>query len=148
MFKKVIEYLKSREWYYTITEQSDEEQKVIFGILTHHSTYDCMIRVFKKRRQLSIVINFPQTVPQEKYQQLSQILILLNSRFFSGGFEIDFGDGEMRFRNGLFYGKSETTLEVIEHYLNSSIFCIDESYEILEKAVYGADVRELMGELK
>lgn len=137
MFKKVLKCLKNRDWQYTVVEENEEEDKVIFGIQTHHSKYDCMINVFEKTKQLSVVINFPQTVPQEKYRQLSQLLILLNSRFFSGGFEIDFEDGELRYRNGFFYGINGADLEVVEYYIDSSIFYIEESYTMLEKAILG-----------
>ena len=136
MFEKVIEYLDSRDWRYPTPEQNDEESRIIFGIQTQNSKYDCMITIFEDKKQLSVVINFPKLVPKEKQSKLSEQLLQLNASFFSGGFEIDKEDGEMRFRTGFFYGTSDVSLDVIDYYINSSIFCVEDNYQLLKEAIF------------
>ncbi len=61
----------------------------------------CRLRISQDDRMLRLLISFPVYVPDYQRLAMAEALCRINYSLFSGAMEMDFADGELRFRNGL-----------------------------------------------
>jgi hypothetical protein len=81
-----------------ITPRSDDEM-VITNITC--GAVGCKLRVGPADQMLRCLIALPLLVPPEQRPAMVELLCRINYNLFSGAFEMDMNDGELRFRNAL-----------------------------------------------
>lgn len=66
-----------------------------------HGQWICYARVREDEHQIVLYSVYPESIPQAKRAAVAEYLTLINYGLSIGNFEMDFTDGEVRFRTGL-----------------------------------------------
>jgi hypothetical protein len=61
----------------------------------------CRLRVAPAERMLRCLISLPLFVPKAQLSAMAEVLCRINYNLYSGAFEMDMTDGELRYRNAL-----------------------------------------------
>jgi hypothetical protein len=73
----------------------------------------------------------------------------LNYILFLGSFELDFEDGEIRFKTTLFYEDSDISDQVIEHLIVGNIVVMSNHFNLINNVITSKmDIKEAEDEIK
>lgn len=92
----------------------DEDNTVTFRIFVkgHQGEWPCMVRCFETTSRVLVYSLFPDEVPDHLRPRMSELICRINYGLILGNFEMDWDDGELRY-------KTSMDIEGIE--LNSTI---------------------------
>lgn len=134
MFKQIIDFFKQQEWKYNIV---DNKTIALFGISGKKGRFQCIADVREDEKQFIFLSVCGANVPENKKIQVSELLTRLNFGIFLGNFEMDFDDGEIRFKTSIYFGDSVLNPEIIETLILSNISTIDSSLDGIMSIIYG-----------
>jgi hypothetical protein len=86
--------------------------------------------------QLSVNSFIPNKVPADRRQKLAETLTRINWELNLGCFEMDFADGEIRFRTGIALPAADITDGVVEHLIRSNIAIVDDRFHQILAILY------------
>jgi hypothetical protein len=89
---------------------------------------------------LSVNSFIPNKVPADRRQKIAETLTRINWELNLGCFEMNFADGEIRFRTGITLPAADITEGVVEHLIRSNICIVDERIHQILAALY-SDMR-------
>lgn len=98
MIDTVNTALEGRKWRF---QKFDEDQRCIFkmGIGLENGKADLVIDVREKEKRVIIYVSGPVNTPEPKRQLLADFLTRANYGLIIGNFEMDFNDGEIRYKS-------------------------------------------------
>ena len=133
MFNKIIDFFKSQDWLYTIIEN---KTIVILGISGKNGKFQCIadIREDEKRFVFYSICN--ANVPKEKQSLMSEFLTRINQGKFIGNFEMNFDNGEVRYKTSLFYDDYKLSSNTIQSMIITNIAMMDNSLTAIMQLIY------------
>jgi len=134
MYKQVKEYLANNNWKYHSPKGNDNV--FLFSLETENTKYNCIIDVNDEEGKFMFYVVFPNKVPKRKRNLIANAITLLNYGLFLGNFEMDFDDGQIRYKAHMYYKGLEVSLEVIDFYISYSITFSELNYDLLLSAVF------------
>jgi Putative bacterial sensory transduction regulator len=129
MFKKILSYFDSRSWNYHIPEPT--RTLVLLGISTDNGKYQCLAEVDEKLGSFIFYSICSTNVPSEKRKQMAELLTRINFGLSFGNFELDFEDGEIRFRTSILCESIELTNTMIEKIVTYNVSAMDTNFGII-----------------
>lgn len=132
MQQAIINYLQSKNFKFEIFE---DKNITIFGIETTKSKYKCIFDLKEKESVLvfySVIQNFD--VPEHKRNDLAILLTKINYGLIIGNFEMDFSDGELRYKTSIDFEGVELVLPLIDNLFNANLAYIEYFYDQLYHA--------------
>lgn len=112
--------------------QPDAAQLTFYwGITTQAGLFECVLDVQTESQRLLMLSIFPISVPEALRLDLAGILMRINYHLFLGQFELDFKDGELRFKTTLVYADAKMTLKMLESFVQSNLVAMDAYYGLL-----------------
>lgn len=133
MFKNILSYFDSQGWKYHIPQP--EKALVVLGISTESGKYHCIADVDEDLYRFVFFSISPINVPTKKRKTMAELLIRINHNLFLGNFELDFEDGEVRFKTSIIYESVELTQTIIEHIITSNLLAMDKNIELITSFV-------------
>jgi hypothetical protein len=80
----------------------DEAQGVVYAAFKgEHGLLSCTAQIAEAERQLICYSHFPQRVAPPRLAAMAELLARLNSGLALGNFELDFADGQVRFKTSI-----------------------------------------------
>ena len=108
---QVNEYLKSQNWKY---EFSEEEGVFRFGMSLENKMNNCRMVILIGDELFTSYAISPVSADAETAAQMSNYLTRANYGLKIGNFELDFRDGEIRYKATLFCGGTVPALDIVE----------------------------------
>lgn len=71
-------------------------------VMAQHAAYDCA--VWEHGNTLAFYVVLPEHVPPERRAAVAELITRFNHQILFGNFEMDYGDGEVRFRTSVDVG--------------------------------------------
>ena len=105
--------------------QFKEFPGIIFFCHTKTTIHTCVVEVRSDRAALRCLLQLNCRVPEEKRQAAAELVTRINYGLQLGSFEIDFSDGEIRYRLGLDVSGGELTSEMVESAISAIIGTVD-----------------------
>lgn len=68
---------------------------------------------------------------------MAELLMRINYALRLGSFDMDFDDGEVRFRTSIRISPKEATVGIVEHLIFSNIQVMDMTFPVLMEFTYG-----------
>ncbi len=94
----VVQFLKEDNWHF----QEDEEKSIIsMKFSGEHGTWTCVAQALEKHQELLFYSILDTKVPPDKRQAVSEYLTRANYGLRLGNFEMDFSDGEVRYKTSI-----------------------------------------------
>lgn len=120
MFKQICNYFDNHSIDYQLIEK---DNTLIFGIKTEsQNDYLCILSVIEKESFLvfySILQNI--SIPKRQRNKIAIFLTEINYGLLIGNYEMDFSDGEIRFKTSIDFEGIELTDAIINNIISSNL---------------------------
>lgn len=150
MFDLVRGYLEQQQWQYH--SPSDDKNIILFGVSTQRGKFHCVLDINEDENKFIFFSIFPINVTLDLRSSIAEVLVRLNYILFLGSFEMDFEDGEIRFKTSLIYEDGVVTEKMLGHIVNGNISTMDEHFELINSFIVGkislANVVEAIDKMK
>ena len=127
--------LHDLEWRY----QLDEEHELLrFGVNCANGSFEVIIHVVADIDLVKCYTLYPVRVPEERRAAVAEYLTRANYGLLFGNFEMDYADGEVRFRTSMNTDDAAINSVVARHLLQQNVNTADRYFNGLLRVVYGA----------
>ena len=130
----LVDALNAREWTYTVNE---ELSLLTFGVGGEHSAYNCALFADDETRLVTMIAQSPMRVPHEERLSACELLMRANHGLMFGGFDLDFNDGEVRFKVAVDVEGGTLGVEAVHSMITVALDMYELWYPPLMKVVYG-----------
>lgn len=134
MLKKIINFVTKQEWLFTSIKG---ESRIIINISGNNGTFQCVADVREAEERFIFLSICGANVPDDKRTLMSELLTRINYGSFLGNFEMDYEDGEIRYKTSICCKSSELTINIIEHTVMANIVMMDTALTGIMKLIYG-----------
>ena len=133
MFERFKEYLKGVELTYSIVEN----ETIIMFPYTSKGNYQCVIDVNDEAKIVIIYTILGSLVELEKRNRIAQLLTRINFGIRIGNFEMDYGDGQIRYKTSIDYdGIKNFDDSLLENLIMYNLVKTDEFYQAIEEGLH------------
>jgi hypothetical protein len=135
LFDRVAGYLDANDWRYTA---DTEKGYFSMGCKIKEASIRVFIDVFEADdwRRLLTFSTYPVMVPEHRRSAVMEALTRINYQLIYGNFEMDLGDGEVRFRT-VVEAEKELDEPMFERVLNANLIAADRHFAALMTIIYG-----------
>lgn len=134
LFQTIIDYYDSQSWKY----QLDEEAQRIDMRMALKTVDNCRVITFMRNDEcFTCYTVFPINVPEEKRLAISEFLSRANYGLIHGNFELDFSDGEIRYKDTTYCGDIMLAHKNIETLIDVGFVMLDRYAPGIPKMMYG-----------
>ena len=103
----------------------------------HNATFRCYVIENESQEQLTIYTSFPNRVPADQRGKAAEYLARANWGMKNGNFELDYSDGEIRYKTFIDVEGGELTAKMVQNLFGSNVMTADRYHPGLEKVVWG-----------
>ena len=147
MFRNILSYFDSQDWKYHVPEPT--ETVALLGIGTESGKYHCIADVNEDLYRFIFFSVCPTNVPSKKRREMAELIARINYNLFLGNFELDFEDGEIRFKTSIIYESVELTPTIIEHLITSNLIAMDKNIAVITTFAFGGlSIKEAINRIK
>lgn len=132
MFEKIENYLRSKNWSYSISEN---KSVFLFSITGLNGTFQCSIQIFEETFLFGFITHLGIHCPANKQIDVLKLLNRLNNILIFGNFEMN-EIGDIKHRTALYCEAIELTPEIIEPIIMRNIINIDFAAQPLTKFMF------------
>lgn len=130
----IIDALNDRDWTYTVNE---ELSLVTFGVGGEHSAYNCALFADDETRLVTMIAQSPMRIPHEERTSACELLMRANHGLMFGAFDLDFSDGEVRYKVAVDVEGGTLGVEAVHSMITVALDMYELWYPPLMKVVYG-----------
>jgi hypothetical protein len=116
------------DWFFT---QNDEEAFLKLTYEGKAGEWNCYAQALEGQEQLVIYSVYPALAAAGQRQAIAELITRLNYGLTMGNFEMDFNDGEIRFKTSLDAKKSELTDDLIRPVVYINVAMMDRYFPAL-----------------
>ena len=133
MFSKIIDFFKEQGWIYTVIE---DKTIAILGISGKNGKFQCIADVREDEKKIIFYSLCNSNVSEDKKILMCELLTRINHGKFSGNFEMDLNDGEIRYKTSIYYGNLELSKDVIENLIMTNIVTMDNALVSIMQLIF------------
>jgi hypothetical protein len=134
IFDTVVRFFEEEEWSFTQREDQSLIQLMFQG---DNGQWSCYAQAREDLAQLVFYSVCPVNVPEDKRLVVSEFLTRVNSNLLMGSFEMDFDDGQVRFRTGIAIGEMGLSTGLVEPLVHANLLLMDLCLPHLMTVLYG-----------
>jgi hypothetical protein len=135
MFKNILFYFDTQGWKYQVPEPT--KTLALLGIGTQSSQYPCMAEIHEDLYRFVFFSICPVFVPASKRKAMAELITRINHHLFLGNFELDFQDGEVRFKTSIIYESVPLTETLIDHLVKSNLAAMNKNITMFSAFALG-----------
>jgi hypothetical protein len=122
LLERVKQAMVEMEWKFG---EDAERLMLLTAYGGRHGLYFCVLQVRQDHPLIAFYTYVQCRVPEEKRRAVAEFLTRANYGLWLGNFEMDFHDGEIRYKTSLHLGDGELTTEMLAALLHSNGGTID-----------------------
>ncbi len=134
IFKSVLNFFIQDDWKYTEIEPGEA---LSLEVKMENSNYTCYAFINDENQTFQFYSTSPVKIQKNQYLKIAEFLMRANYGLILGNFEMDFRDGEVRYKTSMFVGENELDYPVIKKIVYSNLSTIDEYFPGIMKVIYG-----------
>lgn len=115
------------------------EHGLVFPIKGEHARYGGYAVTDEDHRTAVIYCAFPTRVPAERRPQVGEAITRANYGLRVGGFELDFSDGDLRYRIGMDLNGGELTVEMARNTIGLGVYMCDHYHDALMRVMFAGE---------
>lgn len=131
--------LTSHEWHY---HTLDDAPLVHFTVVGAAGTYPCWAAVNDDAEQCSVFVVFPHRVASDRRLAVAELIARANYGLAIGNFEMDFADGELRFRVSVDVEGGTLTPTMVQTMFDAALWTMERFHDPIMRVVYGGATPE------
>jgi hypothetical protein len=133
MFERFKEYLKAVELTYSIVEN----ETIITFRYTSKGNYQCIIDIDEHDQIILVYTILGSIIALDKRNRVSQLLTKINYGLRIGNFEMDYDDGQIRYKTSIDYdGVKEFDDSFIANLILISLTTTDKYFQAIEEGLH------------
>lgn len=133
MFERIKKYLKSAEFNYSII---DDDTIIMFSYVSK-GNYQCIIDINEESKIIVVYTVLGSLVTLEKRNRIAQLITKINFGLRIGNFEMDYDDGQIRYKTSVDYDGLKDFEDIfIENLIASNIITTDRFYNTIEESLH------------
>ncbi len=133
--QSVAAFLDSAGWDYQ-TLSHDEGARFRFPFSGERALVDCWVACYEETERLAVIAHIPIAIPESKRLAVAEYITRANFGILVGNFELDLGDGELRFKTSADVEDTEIGTTFVKNLLAANISSIDRYFPGLMKVLY------------
>ena len=133
----VCGYLDAQEWSYRLRE---DKPALETGVSGETCVFSICITVVGDPANLGVLIYLPMIVPEARRLEMAEAITRANYDLLNGCFELDFSDGELRYRASMPLADGTVTEEQFRELLFYAIAMADQYARAFNRLLYGDDL--------
>ncbi|MGK7894318.1 MAG: YbjN domain-containing protein, partial [Xenococcus sp. (in: cyanobacteria)] len=98
IFDLVMDFFKQEKWPFQILQ---EQQTLRLAFQGNNGIWDCYAKAREQKKQFVFYSLCPITTPDNKLLTIAEFITRANSGMIIGNFELDFNDGEIRYKTSI-----------------------------------------------
>ena len=122
MLETAARFFADSDWPF---EQAADRPLLKLEFDGENATFTCYARAIVEKDAFVFYAIFPEAVPVERRQAVAELLTRLNYALTIGNFELDFEDGEVRYRASVDVEETELTPELIKPLAAAAVLNMD-----------------------
>lgn len=136
IFETVVRFFKEDELHEWNFQEDREESRLILGFQGENGSWNCLAQALEDDNQFVFYSIIPLNVPTEKRQVTAEYLIRANYGLIIGSFEMDFSDGEVRYKTSIDVEGDDLSPALIKQIVYTNLFRTDQYLLGLLAVVY------------
>jgi hypothetical protein len=146
LFEAVVDYLTEDDWKFNVLK---EETALVLSFRGHSGSWQCFATVDEERQWFSFFSILPSNVAEEKREDICEFIARANYGLVIGNFEMDFEDGEVRYKTSIDVEGGELTPQMIDNLIRTNLMTMDRYYKGLMVVLYSdRDPEEAIAEVE
>jgi hypothetical protein len=133
VIEKLAEFLGSRGWKCSVEA---DRSLIQTGANGKNGRWPCIAIGGSENRDLVFLSLFPVNIPTEKRPVVAELLARINYRLSHGCYEMDFEDGELRFRTSIPAVQGEDQGGLLEYLVFANLCTFDNHFGTIMKVLY------------
>jgi hypothetical protein len=134
ILETVIAFLEEVDWAF---ERHGEQSMLRLDFEGKNGQWLCYARERAAENQFIFYSICPVKVPPERRLSMAELLTRLNFMLMIGNFDMDFGDGEVRYKTSIDVEGSYLTAASVHQLLSANVLIMDEYLPTLLAVIYG-----------
>ena len=118
----VARFFEEDEWPY---QQLEGRTVLRTGFAGQNGQWRCYAQALEERYQFVFYSVLPMRTPEEKRSAMAEFLTRANYGMLIGNFEMDFSDGEIRYKTSIDVEGDELTAPLIKQMLYANVLTVD-----------------------
>lgn len=106
------------------------------GFEGKNGQFTCYAQERYEQDQFVFYSIFPVRTPEDKTQTVAEFITRANYGMIIGNFELDYGDGEIRYKTSVDVEDSEITEPLIRHMVYANVLTMDKYFTGLMRVLY------------
>lgn len=138
IFDTMEQFFIDDDWHY---QRIEDAPALRMGFKGKNGRWECIARAREDEKQVIFYSSLAPFVPEEKRPAIAEFITRANYGMFIGNFEMDFSDGEVRFKTSIDVEGAEEmmTPAIIKHLVYANVAMMDQYIAGLMSVIY-ADV--------
>ena len=130
-----VAFFEADEWPF---ERIEELPMVRSRYAGRHGNYDCWFQDRPNEQQLMFYARAPTNAVEDKRQAVAEFMTRANYGMVIGNFELDFEDGEIRFKTQLDVdGAADHLVQpMLRNLVVANVLTVDRYFEVLQRAMH------------
>jgi hypothetical protein len=122
LFEDVLGFFDADDWNYT---KLDEGDAVVMGFIGDNARWQCYCKVREEQKQVMFYSIAPVSTPEPKRGEVSEFTTRANYGLIIGNFEMDFSDGEVRYKSSIDVEDAEFSPSLIRNMVYANVMTMD-----------------------
>jgi hypothetical protein len=133
IFSRLIDFMEEEDWNYEILEG---ETVLRFNFKGRAGRLFCYADVEEEKDWLIFYSYLPVNAPAEKMVTVAEFITRANRGMRIGNFELDFEDGEVRYKTSIDIEGGELTSKMIHNLLQANLYTMDRYFSGIMEVIY------------
>ncbi|MGC9525950.1 MAG: YbjN domain-containing protein [Limnospira sp.] len=134
LFDVLIEFLTEDGWVY---KEIEHRRVLALGIEGKNGRFDCYAIAREEEKQITVYSIFPVKVPDYKRPHIATFVTRVNYGTIIGNFELNFYDGEIRYKTSLDVEGDRLTPALVKHLIYTNVTTMDKFLPGIMSIIYG-----------
>lgn len=130
----MVQFFTQDQWAF---HRNEDEPILQMGFRGENGNWTCFAHALDDSRRFIFVSVMESNIPQEKRQAVAEFLTRINYELFLGSFEMDFSDGELRYKTAIAVEDGELTQAMIKKMVYVNVMSMDRYLPGILSIVYG-----------
>ena len=141
IFDAMVDFFQEDEWDF---DQVGRAPELIMGYAGDNGEWHCFAQARDEEHQFIFYSILDDTIPPEKQPQAAEYLARATYGLVMGAFELNYDDGEVRFRTGIDVDGGELNKDMIKNIVYFNLYTMDRYVaglkQVVEEGLAPADV--------
>ena len=146
LFEAVVDYLTEDDWKFNVVKN---DTALMLSFRGEAGSWQCFATVDEEKQWFTFYSILPSNVPEEKRVEIAEFITRANYGLVIGNFEMDYGDGEVRYKTSVDVEGGELTPKMIENLMRANLMTMDRYFAGVMGVLYGdRDPAEAIAEME